>query len=51
MRFILDGGCFGHVRYDIPFSLFYPNEVECNSLLELLFPETLIVNGLGVHGT
>ena len=32
------------------FLFFYPNEVECNSLLELLFPETLLVNGLGVRG-
>ena len=28
----------------------YSNEVECNNLSEILFPETLIVDGLGVHG-
>ena len=33
------------------FSFFpYSNKVECNSLLELLFPETLTVDGPGVHG-
>ena len=24
--------------------------MECNNLSEILFPETLIIDGLGVHG-